>query len=287
MNIDKAGSLGALTRTAFACSLAWAGAANALPAITDRLIASYEFSGDATDTSGNGNTLFVGGATLAADRFGNPDSAYSFDGVNDYMRTSTAFFDLGAPAYTINYWLKIDDLYSRYPANIVVNTDPHTGIAIGANHIANPGPRFSYFVGDGLPGSWAISQGSVAGFKNDLTEGIWYQSTIVKDGGSWQFFVNGLLDATVYGSLQSSLPATLYFGAAGFLDTWLPEFLPDHFGGSLDDISIYSRALTGSEITTLYQAEPTAVPAPATLPLMLACAPALAFVARRKKSSAD
>jgi len=54
------------------------------------LIAFYPFNGNANDESGNGNHGTVYGASLVKDRFGNADSAYSFDGVNDYI-------DIGRP----------------------------------------------------------------------------------------------------------------------------------------------------------------------------------------------
>jgi Na+/H+ antiporter NhaB len=47
--------------------------------------AEYLFNGNANDTSGNGHDGTIYGATLAFDRFGNMNSAYSFDGVNDYI----------------------------------------------------------------------------------------------------------------------------------------------------------------------------------------------------------
>ena len=47
------------------------------------LIAFYPFNGNPDDESGYENYGTVYGATLAADRFGNKDSAYSFDGIND------------------------------------------------------------------------------------------------------------------------------------------------------------------------------------------------------------
>ncbi|MBF0232848.1 MAG: hypothetical protein HQK65_07400 [Desulfamplus sp.] len=50
----------------------------------DGLVAEYLFGGNANDSSGNGNHGAVNGATLTTDRFGNSNSAYNFDGVNDY-----------------------------------------------------------------------------------------------------------------------------------------------------------------------------------------------------------
>jgi hypothetical protein len=41
--------------------------------------------GNANDESGNGHHGTVHGATLTTDRFGNQDSAYLFDGQDDYI----------------------------------------------------------------------------------------------------------------------------------------------------------------------------------------------------------
>ena len=54
----------------------------------DGLVAEYLFNGNANDTSGNGFHGVVQGATPAADRFGNPNSAYAFDGKNDWIVVS-------------------------------------------------------------------------------------------------------------------------------------------------------------------------------------------------------
>ena len=55
------------------------------------LLGSYPFNGNANDASGNGNNGVVNGATLTADRFGNPNSAYLFNGINAYIDIGNNF----------------------------------------------------------------------------------------------------------------------------------------------------------------------------------------------------
>ena len=55
---------------------------------TNGLVGYWPFNGNANDESGNGNNGTVNGATLTTDRFGNANSAYSFDGVDDYIQTN-------------------------------------------------------------------------------------------------------------------------------------------------------------------------------------------------------
>ena len=57
-------------------------------------LASYSFTGNANDNSSHINHLTVHGATLTSDRFGMSDSAYRFDGNDDYL-TGGDVNDLG------------------------------------------------------------------------------------------------------------------------------------------------------------------------------------------------
>jgi hypothetical protein len=61
----------------------------------DSLVAYYPFSGNANDESGNGYNGIVYGASPAMDRFGVPDSAYSFDGIDDRILTTQEHFRSG------------------------------------------------------------------------------------------------------------------------------------------------------------------------------------------------
>ena len=45
----------------------------------------WKFDGNATDSSGNGNNATANGATLATDRKGTANQAYSFNGTTNYL----------------------------------------------------------------------------------------------------------------------------------------------------------------------------------------------------------
>jgi len=70
------------------------------------LVAYYPFNGNANDESGNGYHGTVNGATLVADRFGNPNSAYSFD-KKGYM-TLNSMITVSLSELTLSFWA-IDD----------------------------------------------------------------------------------------------------------------------------------------------------------------------------------
>ena len=74
----------------------------------DGLVAYYPFNGNASDESGNGydGTEF-GGVAPTTDRFGNADSAYSFDGVDDFVTIPSAPFNFSSQsALTVSAWVK-------------------------------------------------------------------------------------------------------------------------------------------------------------------------------------
>jgi hypothetical protein len=53
--------------------------------LEEGMLLHYPFNGNAIDNSGNNHDGTIFGVTFGIDRFGNPDSAAYFDGVNDYI----------------------------------------------------------------------------------------------------------------------------------------------------------------------------------------------------------
>ena len=58
---------------------------------TNGLVGYWPFNNNANDESGNGNNGTVNGATLTTDRFGSSNSAYLFDGIDDFIRAYQLF----------------------------------------------------------------------------------------------------------------------------------------------------------------------------------------------------
>ena len=75
------------------------------PFLTNGLVAYYPFNGNANDATGHGNDGTVVGATLAADRFGTPNRAYSFNGANSMILLPDTLFGATDAAWTISVWI--------------------------------------------------------------------------------------------------------------------------------------------------------------------------------------
>ena len=56
---------------------------------TNGLVGWWPFTGNAIDSSGNGNNGTVNGATLTSDRFGNTAKAYEFNGLNQFISVAS------------------------------------------------------------------------------------------------------------------------------------------------------------------------------------------------------
>jgi len=100
------------------------------------LVAYYPFSGNANDMSGHGYNGTVVGASLILDRFGNQNSAYSFNGTSSYIDLSTYASNLNfsQPA-SISLWIntKYDVGMAVYSVNDGASSYYGNNIFIGAN----------------------------------------------------------------------------------------------------------------------------------------------------------
>ena len=99
--------------------IGFSGMANA--DLNNGLVAHYPFNGNANDIIGDNHGI-VYGATLTADRFGNSNSAYDFDGVDDYIEKNnpSEALNIGSQSWTVFLWVKTrgsdlsQTLVSRY-----------------------------------------------------------------------------------------------------------------------------------------------------------------------------
>lgn len=206
-------------------------AGNAVADLNDGLIAYYPFDGNALDASGNGNHGTVYGATLTEDRFGNPNSAYNFDGVNDYIETSTHF---GYTTFTIDAWIYLNE-YRCY-----------SGIVDGYHN------QWEVVMNCPSGNKLEFTQWKIEGNYNDHTSlqslslQSWYHVIIIIDGIKGTFYLNGSKDSLF---TMSSLPLA---GVEKFIIGSSLSGAPQYFKGIIDDLHIYNRVLSDCEIEKLY-----------------------------------
>jgi hypothetical protein len=225
-------------------------------ASTDGLVALYPFSGDADDTSGNGHNGVVHGPTLTTDRFGNANSAYDFDGRDDYISVPYASaFNLSA--FTICAWIRpstdIGSLPSAYNAVIAARGEDAVTDNLWGSFDIHPqtspaGTGVAFFYEDGADNERSYGTGVLPLSQEwmfvAITRSLAGELTIYADGDSI-----GHWDDTVAPS--STVTRELTIGARYYSAYSEPHQLAGFFPGSIDDVRLYDRPLSAEEIRDL------------------------------------
>lgn len=216
--------------------------------LNNGLQAFYPFSGNTKEALGNGlNGIISGGVQLTTDRFGNPNSAYNFDGNNSYIRipnnptinsqsafTVTAFFQSNVSTVAtilgkIDYFNGIGTQYQ-----VAVNYPPQPGVLFGVNQPnANCAgtPVANFYVN-----SWGT-----------ISQNRWYCFATTFENGVMKLYLDGVLISTTTASFQTitNCPtADVQIGS-----WWNGD--PQRFRGKIDEIRFYNRALNANEVAAL------------------------------------
>lgn len=217
--------------------------------LTQGLVGYWPFCGNANDDSGKGNNGTVNGATLTTDRFGNANSAYSFDGNSNYIVVPNSS-NLNSNNKTLSVWVN----YTSEPTNV---SSGAMALISKWYQITNCNNTFNdaYILTIGKSNNQTKIIGATNIYSqstlttNNYSTNTWYNIVFTHDseiGG--KIYVNGVLVSsnTLTGSICSN-QNPLYFGADNNMGT-IYRFL----NGKLDDIGIWNRALTQEEITNVY-----------------------------------
>ncbi len=217
------------------------------------LKAYYPFSGNANDVSGNNNNPVFNNATLTADRFGNPNSAYHFDGASSYMRVPNSTTLNMANKLSVSAWVKPMGFYAGQCHGNAVVTKGNSGNSAGLYFIwydDNAGTNSNNCSGSLNPsvenfyGTGCMTP--PPGYTPYIQPNQWYNVTITYDGTTARLYVNCVLVNSVsQGGLTFSNSDDLFIGK-----TFAAAF-PYWVNGDIDEVRIYDRALNIDEINVL------------------------------------
>ncbi|MDD5679937.1 MAG: LamG domain-containing protein [Candidatus Omnitrophica bacterium] len=228
--------------------------------ITTGLIAYYPFTGNAVDTAG-GNNGTVYNAALTADRFGNSNSAYYFNGMStlsgggSYIQLAENFDFIHMGDLTFSAWVK--------PAG-------NSGFIF---HQGNGGQIYLTSSGESANLVAHLANGNWYAAADDelLAQDTWVNLTgVYKARNQNELWVNGnlvdttsLADSNLFNVTWSDY---FYAGMGAYRESWYPDRLTGAFTGAIDDFRIYNRALTQADIMELAGTSP--VPEPSSLLLL-------------------
>ena len=196
---------------------------------------SYSLTGVYDNSSYKNFGSFSGGLGTSNIVAGVRGNALSFDGVNDYLSMNTQNgLPMGNSYYTLAAWV--------YPINCS-GSGLASGIlrwGIGSNNNANA------FVITGdckLMNYWWNNDVSSTGTVNLNT---WSHVAVTYDGSNRTFYINGVMSGSYASSGHNILAGEFKIGSTAS---------DESFKGSLDEVMIFNRALSSSEIKALYDSK--------------------------------
>ncbi len=211
---------------------------------TNGLVGWWPFNGNTNDESGNGNNLINNSCLFNIDRFGISNHAVDLVGPNRYLGATSESIQ---PAISnglnssVSLWIKI--------INNSFGEIYHEG--------GSGNPRgFGMYIQDGSGSTGSGTKlyvldngfnGNVTNILNggyDLGINVWHNLILVKNSNMLSLYIDGQIHS------QGSLGFNQLIG--GWLNFGISDIGNLSFESFIDDIGIWNRALTQSEITNLF-----------------------------------
>ncbi len=214
------------------------------------LVAYYPFNNNAIDESTNTFDGNVQGPILTNDRKGNANSAFTFDGINDYINLGG---NIGNGIRSISLWFRldmnIDASLNRYVALVTRDGDydntSEFSLAFfpsGLGGTGTPGKlRFFYSINKD---NYYYIQSNNTSWQKDR----WYHVVAIIDPSEgMKMYVDNIKQADTknYYNSTDNCQLNTYIGSWGTVSY-------RYFIGNIDDVIFYNRALTETEVNELF-----------------------------------
>lgn len=193
-------------------------------------------NGNTSDASTNGTDGVNSGAVLTSDRNGNLNNAYSFDGSGTQIYVPDTP-SLDVTNLTVSFWYKpsatasISELVNKFGGD--------GNISFGSE--LRPDGTVSFRISSG--GTLATLMDITS--TTTVTAANWYHVSGTYSGSEMRLYINGVLERSVakFGAIFNS-SESLRIGRYGYYSH--PCY------GTIDEVAIWNRALSESEIKLLY-----------------------------------
>lgn len=224
------------------------------------LIVYYSFDGSTIDYSGNGYHT-ISFATLTEDRFGNENSAYHFNGIDEYIDLPNIPQLKPQLPVTLSFWVYFDDL--EVTKTFMFTTDFAQNINSGVNmSLTSPKSSFAVAFGDG--GSPSISSRRTKVANSEVKVNTWYFIVVtVVDALDMDIYMSEYESGTICvndGGEYTGTGDVLFYsdkpGSIGRKDAHTSKD-PYYFKGKIDEFRMWNRVLTTEEISSLCDLQTT------------------------------
>lgn len=207
------------------------------------------FSNSLTDSSSSELLVQGDGGGFAKDRFGNAESAYSFDGIDDalFIEDSNAALDSASNALSLTAWVNMKSEGENYPTSTIISRVDEDYDRYSIEIVDNKAQGLSEDkIGEKirlLLDDVALDFGAP-----QIQPGEWFHVAGTYDGERLRLYLNGqLVSYTDYKGLITVSDSDLYIGNNS--ENTQPFF------GDIDEVQIFSYALSDSTIAEMIDIE--------------------------------
>jgi hypothetical protein len=220
-------------------------------------VAHWNFNGNANDVSGKGHNGVPQNVTQTAGRAGKPNTAYLFNGTSSKIKVPYQA-DLNLSKFSICAVVKMNGFYTDLcQGNRILERGTEYG---NGNYLLqftdNAIDSSCSVTGDTSMFNYSIGRGNTPTYNkpwqstNFLRSGSWHCVVGTFNDTVFKLYVDGVLQTTVAPASSLGVGTSnegISIGASSFGDTTL---YPYWFNGLMDDLRLYDRALTASEVLT-------------------------------------
>ncbi|OBR65197.1 hypothetical protein A7K91_00530 [Paenibacillus oryzae] len=208
--------------------------------LTNGLVAEYLFDGNALDTSGNGNHGRVEGATPTVNRFNEPDRALAFSGNGEFVVLDPKLFQ-NATAFSLSIWVNYDEAAKmKWWNNAIISQDDNGRQSDKSQRV------FQLSTMNNSVRVHMMMNAPDVTAQHPVQRGQWYHLAVTYNGSHYALYMNGKLQGIQEYTFRPSTEEPIYIGKKNSEE---PRF---YFHGAIDDLRIFSRALSEPEILELY-----------------------------------
>lgn len=210
------------------------------PFPSENLVNYYSFENNLEDAIGNNNGTLHNGAGFENGKIG---FAGNFDGIDDYGEmSSNPLGYIGNGNYSFNLWFNPYNTSKNCQYFLELGKDI-TGVS---DEFTNLGINDQQLRGQAFFGNWS----EIILLDGEVSNSAWQMATFVREQNIWKIYLNGEI---VDSGTHSGIFTSEYFNKRMIIaGSTHPPTSSVFFGGLIDELGIWKRALSADDIINLY-----------------------------------